>query len=91
MEADAAAPNDLDWSCKFSTDFLRTRTKTSNIADFCKQQHLRYIVHITRFGNDSFQKQILLAMDQKRHARDRWLEFEKELNITKSQTQKIMQ
>ena len=66
-------------------------TKTSSIANFCKKQHLQYIAHITRLGNDSLQKQLLFTVDRKKHARGRWLKFEKELNITKGQIQKTMQ
>ena len=52
-EANTAVPNDLDWSYVFSNERLRTITKTSSIANFCKKQHLYCIAHITRLGNDS--------------------------------------
>lgn len=90
-ETDTAEPDDLDWSYIFSNDRLRMISKTSSISNFCKKQHLQYIAHITRLGNDSLQKQLLFAVDRKKHARDRWLKFEKELNITKGQIQKTMQ
>ena len=55
VEADTSAPNHWNWSYIFSNDRLRTITKTSNMANFCKKQHLQYIAHITRLGNDSLQ------------------------------------
>ena len=84
-------PVDLDWSYVFSNEQLRLITKTSNISNFCKMQHLKYIAHVTRLGNDSFQKQILFSTDHKKYACNRWVKFERELNISKGQIQNMMQ
>ncbi len=84
-------PNDLDWSYVFSNVQLKQITKTSNIAHFCTTQHLKYVAHVTRLGNESFQKQILFSTDHKKYARDRWKKFEKELEISTRQIQNMMQ
>ena len=84
-------PDDLDWSYVYSNKQLKEITKTADISNFCKSQHLRYVAHVTRLENNSFQKQILFTKDHKKYARDRWLKIEKELNITKIQIQNMMQ
>ena len=67
--------DDLDWSYIFSNDKLIKITKTAYIVDFCKTQHLKYIAHVTRLGNDSYKKQILFATEHKKYTRDLWLKF----------------
>ena len=47
---------EINWSFKLSNDDIRKITKTSEIKDFCEIQHIKYIVHVTRTGNDSLQK-----------------------------------
>ena len=85
-------PDDLDWAFIFSNEQLKKITKTSNITNFCKTQHLKYVVHVTRLGNYSFQKQILFSCDHKKFSRDRWVKFEKELlNLSTRQIQYTMQ
>ena len=84
-------PDDLDWSYVFSNQQLKEITKTADISNFCKSQHMRYIAHVTRLDNNAFQKQLLFSTDHKRYARDRWLKFEKELNMSKLQIQNLMQ
>ena len=74
-------PDDLDWSYVYSNQQLKEITETSDISNFCKSQHLRYVAHATRLENYSFHKQLLFS--HKRYARDRWLKIEKELNISK--------
>lgn len=86
----APEPDDLDWAYVFNNDNLRTITKTSNITNFCKMQHLKYVAHVSRLGNDYFQKQLLFSCDHKKYSRDRWKKMEKELNISKMQIQKMM-
>ena len=88
---DILEPVDLDWAFVYSNNDLENTTKTSGIANFCKTQHLKYIAHVTRLSNDSLQKQVLFSCDHKQHARDRWLKFEKQLNISKDQIQRTMQ
>ena len=83
-------PEDLDWAYIFSNEKLHEITKTKNISSFCKIQHLKYIAHVTRLGNDSFQKQLLFATTHKKYSRDKWIKIEKDLNITKMQIQKLM-
>ena len=84
-------PEDLNWAYVFSNEKLREITKTTGITNFCKIQHLKYVAHVTRLGNDSFQKQLLFATDHKKYSRDRWTQIEKELHISKMQIQKMMQ
>ena len=84
-------PEDLDWAFVYTNHDLERITKTSIISTFCKIQHLKYIAHVTRLSNDSLQKQILFSCDHKRYARDRWLKFEKQLDISKDQILRTMQ
>ena len=88
---DILEPVDLNWAFVYTNKDLERITKTSPISNFCKIQHLKYIAHVTRLSNDSLQKQVLFSCDHKRHARDRWLKFEKQLNISKNQIQRTMQ
>lgn len=74
---DVPVPDDLDWSFVYSNDQLRTITKTSNIAIFCKMQHFKYVAHVTRLGNYYFKKQILFASERKKYSRNRWTKMEK--------------
>ena len=91
MKTVITKPDDLDWSYVFSNAKLMEISKTLGNAGFCKSQHMKYIAHVTRLGNDSFQKQILFATNYKKYARDRWLKLEKELNISKIQILNMMQ
>ena len=59
-------PEDLNWAYVFSNEKLREITKTTGITNFCKIQHLKYVAHVTRLGNDYFQKQLLFATDHKK-------------------------
>ena len=68
---DIPVPDDVDWVFLFSNNQLELITKTSNITNFCKTQHLKYLAHVTRLGNDSYQKQLLFSCDRKKFARDR--------------------
>ena len=84
-------PDDLDWSFVYNNEQLRTITKTKDIQNFCKLQHLKYIAHVTRLDNDSYQKQLLFCCEHKKYSQDRWLKIEKELGVSKMQIQKTMQ
>ena len=54
-------------------------------------QHLKYIAHVTRLDNGSFQKQLLFSCQHKKYSRDRWPKIEKDLGVCKMQIQKTMQ
>ena len=84
-------PVDLDWAYIFSNERLQEITKTKDISNFCKSQHMRYIAHVTRLDNDALQKQILFSTNHKKYTRDRWIKLEKELSLSKMQIQKMMQ
>ena len=58
----AAKPDDLDWSYMLNRNSLIMIAKASCIANFCKKQHLQYIVHIARLGNDSLQNQLYICV-----------------------------
>ena len=88
---DILEPVDLDYAFVYSNNDLENITETSSISNFCKTQHLKYIAHVKRFSNDSLQKQVLFSCDHKQHARDRWLKFKKQLNISRDQIQRTMQ
>ena len=84
-------PEGLDWAYVYDNEKLRSITKTSNISNFCKIQHLKYIAHVTRLDNNSLQKQLLFTTDHKKYSRDIWVKMEKDLCISKVQIQKTMQ
>ena len=88
---DILEPVDLDWAFVYTNNDLENITKTTNISNFCKTQHLKYIGHVTRLSNDSLQKQVLFPCEHKRYAHDRWIKFEKQLNISRDQIQRTMQ
>ena len=54
-------------------------------------QHLRYVAHVTRLDNNSFQKQLLFSTDHRKSSRNRWIKMKKDLNISTMQIQKMMQ
>ena len=83
-------PEGLDWAYIFDNNKLCEITKTTNITSFCRIQHLKYIAHVTRLDNDSFQKQLHFSTDQKKFSCDSWIETEKELDINKLHLQKTM-
>ena len=84
-------PEHLDWAFIYSNKQLKLITKTSDINHFCKIQHLKCVAHVTRLDNDSLQKQILFSCEQKKFSRNRWVKFERELNLSKEQIQRSMQ
>ena len=88
---DISEPVGLDWAFVYSNNDLENITKASSIANFCKIQHLKYIAHVTRLSKDSLQKQVLFSCDHKQQARDCWLKFEKQLNISKDRIQPTIQ
>ena len=77
-------PDDTDWRFVYSNSQLKTITKTKDIINFCKLQHLKYLAHVARLDNDSFQKQIFFCIDHKKYSRDRWVNIEKELGFQKA-------
>ena len=50
---------ELDWSHKINNKRLLEITKTTSIKSFFQKQHLKYVAHITRLGNNALQKQLL--------------------------------
>ena len=52
---------EVDWSFKQSNSVIMRITKSTEIKHFCEFQHLKYIAHVTRLGNDSLQKQFLFS------------------------------
>ena len=57
---------------------------------FRKQRYNFVWPHVTRLGNDSYQKQILCSCDRKKFTRDRWVKIERELNLSTVQIQYTM-
>ena len=48
-------------------------------------QHLKYIAHITRLPNNTYQKQFLFSLERKQFSRNKWLKIEKQLGISTTQ------
>ena len=67
----------------YNNDNLQSITNTCSIANFCKMQHLKYVAHVTRLDNNSFQKQLLFSTDHKKYTRNRWIKMEKDLCLIK--------
>ena len=80
---------ELDWSHKINNKRLLEITKTTSIKSFCQKQHLKYVAHITRLGNNALQKQFLFASSEnRRHCR--WIKMSKLLEIDESQIRRTM-
>ena len=77
---------EIDWSFKLSNDDIRKITKTSEIKDFCEIQHLKYIAHVTRMGNDSLQKQFLFSTS----SNNRWHKLSNLTGIDETQLRRKM-
>ena len=82
-------PDGIDWAYFYDNAALRSITKTTPIAAFCKIQHFKYIAHVTRLDNNSLQKQFLFSTDRKKYSRDLWIKFEN-LGISRLQIQRMM-
>ena len=91
LNSNPPEPENLDWSYVYSNSDLEKITKTRGISNFCKCQRLKYIAHLSRLPNDSFQKQVLFSTNRKKYARDRWKKLEEELPIATFQLQNLMQ
>ena len=79
-------PDDLNWSFVYNKSQLRTKTK--NITMFCKMQHLKYIAHVTRLDNGSFQKQLLFSCQLKNIPVTVGQKFKKNLEYVKCKSRK---
>ena len=44
---------EVDWSFKLSNSDIMRITKATEIKHFCEFQHLKYIAHVTRLGNET--------------------------------------
>ena len=86
---DKTIPDDeIDWSFKLSNDDIRRITKTSKIKIFCEIQHLNYIAHVMRLGNDSLQKQFLFS-ESSSHTSKCWKKFSNMTEIDESQLRQM--
>ena len=45
---------DVNWSFKLTNEDIRRITGTNQIADYCEEQHLKYIGHIIRQSYESY-------------------------------------
>ena len=81
--------DEIDWSFILSNDDIRRITNTSKIKQFCEIQHLKYIAHVTRLGNDSLQKQFLF-LESSSHASKRWKKFSNMTETDECQLRRIM-
>ena len=88
---DIPVPEHLDWAFIYTNKQLKLITKTSDINQFCKIQHLKYVAHVTRLDNDSLQKQMLFSCEQRKFSHNCWVRFERELNLSKEQIHRSMQ
>ena len=79
---------EVDWSFKLSNEKVREITKTTEISHFCQIQHLKYIAHVTRLGNDSLQKQFLFCNSSK--PSQRWSKFCNMCSVDESQLRRTM-
>ena len=87
---DVIAKEDLDWSYVYSNEDILRITKSHPISDFCEQQHLKYIAHITRQKNDFFPKRWLFASPAKKYVRNEWTVFEKSTGLDQIALRNLM-
>ena len=91
IERDSIDKKDLDYAFIISNERLIHITNTWKISEYCEMQHLKYIAHITRLPNNTYQKQFLFSLERKKFSRNKWLKIEKQLGISTMQIQKLMQ
>ena len=86
---DTSIPHDeVNWAFKLSNEQLRKITKTTEIKNFCILQHLKYIAHITRLGNNSLQKQFLFCTTG--NPCSRWRTLASTIEIDETQLRRTM-
>lgn len=79
---------EINWAYKISNKRLAQITKTVGVKEFCVKQHLTYIAHVTRLGNDSLQKQFLFCTSNSTCGR--WRKLASTIGIDESQLRKTM-
>ena len=79
---------EIDWSYKLSNERIREITKSSSIKRFCEKQHLKYIAHVTRLGNECLQKQFLFCTTSR--SSSRWKKFSDVTGMDESQLRRNM-
>ena len=79
---------EINWAYKISNKRFTQITKTVGVKEFCVKQHLKYIAHVTRLGNDSLQKQFLFCKSNSNCGR--WRKLSSAIGIDESQLRKTM-
>ena len=80
----------MDWAYQVTNERLKKLTNTTSIKSFCQIQHLKYIAHVTRLPNSSFQKQLLFST-QRPGTHCHWRKISNLLGIDESQVRNTMQ
>ena len=80
---------EIDYSYKLSNVDIMSITKTCGIKDFCDMQHLKYIAHVTRLGNNNLQKQFLFCETTK-GSRQRWKKLAELTSLDETQLRRVM-
>lgn len=87
---DTSIPKEeVDWSYKLSNEMIRKITNTNGIKNFCDIQHLKYIAHVTRLGNNSLQKQFLFC-EASKNSSSRWKKLSELTLLDESQLRRVM-
>ena len=87
---DTSIPKEeVDWSYKLSNEMIRKITNTNRIKNFCAIQHLKYIAHVTRLGNNSLQKQFLFC-EASKNSSSRWKKLSELTLLDESQLRRVM-
>ena len=87
---DTSIPKEVvDWSYKLSNEIIRRITNTNEIKKFCDIQHLKYIAHVTRLGNNSLQKQFLFC-EASKNSSSRWKKLYELTLLDESQLRRVM-
>ena len=81
-------PEEINWAYKIRNKRLTQITKTVGVKEFCVKQHLKYIAHVTRLGNDSLQKQFLFCTSNSNCGR--WRKLSSAIGIDESQLRKTI-
>ena len=78
-----------DFSMIYSNKRVYEITGAYTIESYLRRQQLRWVGHVCRMQNASFQKQLLFSKTKK-HQRDIWPKLEKITNLDRSQLQRMM-
>ena len=78
-----------DYSMVFTNSDIYRITGAESIENYLRKQQLRWVGHVCRMCNSSFQKRLLFS-DTAKFKTDLWIKLEKISNLDRSQLRRLM-